>query len=74
MTLPLRASLRKRTANMWLDLSGIIGYNIPRLALRCSHDRADWGGFRGLSRGLRDAVRVDEVLNWDGWKATALRL
>ena len=37
------------------------------------YDLADWDGFLGLFRGLRDAVGVDEGLEWDEWKAAALQ-
>jgi hypothetical protein len=43
-----------------------------RFAFCCGYDLADWSGFLGLFRGLRDAVGVDAGLEWDGWKASAL--
>ncbi|KAG9258928.1 uncharacterized protein F5Z01DRAFT_641794 [Emericellopsis atlantica] len=42
-------------------------------AFCCGYDLVDWDGFLGLFRGLRDAVGVDEGLEWDEWKAAALR-
>ncbi|KAF6784150.1 hypothetical protein CSOJ01_15798 [Colletotrichum sojae] len=44
-----------------------------RFAFCCGYDLADWSGFQGLFRGLRDAVKVDEGLSWDDWKNVALR-
>lgn len=44
-----------------------------RFAFCCGYDLADWDGFLGLFRGLRDAVGVDEGLEWDQWKAVALK-
>ncbi|KAJ0423286.1 hypothetical protein BJY00DRAFT_310416 [Aspergillus carlsbadensis] len=44
-----------------------------RFAFCCGYDLADWEGFLGLFRGLRDAVGVDEGLEWDEWKAVALQ-
>ncbi|KAI0469950.1 hypothetical protein GGR56DRAFT_668346 [Xylariaceae sp. FL0804] len=38
----------------------------------CGYDLADWSGFLGLFRGLRDAVKVDEGLDWNEWKVVAL--
>ncbi|KAL5317458.1 hypothetical protein ACEPPN_014553 [Leptodophora sp. 'Broadleaf-Isolate-01'] len=43
-----------------------------RFAFCCGYDFADWAGFLGLFRGLRDAVGVDEGLDWDSWKTAAL--
>ncbi|RMZ84189.1 hypothetical protein DV738_g604, partial [Chaetothyriales sp. CBS 135597] len=43
-----------------------------RFAFCCGYDLADWSGFLGLFRGLRDAVKVDEGLDWDEWKTVAL--
>lgn len=39
----------------------------------CAFDLADWSGFVGLFRGLRDAVQVDAGLDWDEWRAVALK-
>ena len=39
----------------------------------CGYDLVDWSGFLGLFRGLRDAAKVDEGLDWGEWKAIALR-
>ncbi|RTE72690.1 hypothetical protein BHE90_012886 [Fusarium euwallaceae] len=44
-----------------------------RFAFCCGYDLADWDGFLGLFRGLRDAVGVDEGLEWNEWKFTALQ-
>jgi hypothetical protein len=44
-----------------------------RFAFCCGYDLADWDGFLGLFRGLRDAVGVDEGLEWDEWKIAALQ-
>ncbi|KAI0535255.1 hypothetical protein GGR58DRAFT_504463 [Xylaria digitata] len=43
-----------------------------RFAFCCGYDLADWNGFLGLSQGLRDAVKVDDGLDWDDWKTAAL--
>ncbi|KAK9438659.1 Protein kinase-like domain protein [Metarhizium brunneum] len=43
-----------------------------RFAFCCGYDLADWDGFLGLFRGLREAVAVDEGLEWNEWKAVAL--
>ncbi|UNI22500.1 hypothetical protein JDV02_008385 [Purpureocillium takamizusanense] len=44
-----------------------------RFAFCCGYDLdADWDGFQGLFRDLRDAVGVDKGLEWDEWKASAL--
>ncbi|TID06597.1 hypothetical protein CH35J_000501 [Colletotrichum higginsianum] len=45
-----------------------------RFAFCCGYDlAADWSGFQGLFRGLRDAAKVDEGLGWEDWKAVAMR-
>ncbi|QPC69462.1 hypothetical protein HYE68_000214 [Fusarium pseudograminearum] len=44
-----------------------------RFAFCCGYDLADWDGFLGLFRGLRDAVGVDEGLEWAEWKTAALQ-
>ncbi|KAI8680624.1 APH domain-containing protein [Fusarium sp. Ph1] len=44
-----------------------------RFAFCCGYNLADWDGFLGLFRGLRDAVGVDEGLEWNEWKAVALQ-
>lgn len=44
-----------------------------RFTFCCGYSPADWNGFIGLFRGLRDAVRVDEGLEWDEWKKVALQ-
>ncbi|CAG1973096.1 unnamed protein product [Fusarium graminearum] len=44
-----------------------------RFSFCCGYDLADWDGFLGLFRGLRDAVGVDEGLEWDEWKTAALK-
>ena len=43
-----------------------------RFAFCCGYDLADWDGFLGLFRGLRDAVGVDGDLGWDEWRSVAL--
>jgi hypothetical protein len=43
-----------------------------RFAFCCGYDLADWDGFLGLFRGLRDAVEVNEGLDWGSWKTAAL--
>ncbi|KAI1334819.1 hypothetical protein F5Y15DRAFT_409415 [Xylariaceae sp. FL0016] len=37
------------------------------------YDLEDWNGFLGLFQGLRDAVKVDNDLDWDGWRTVALK-
>ncbi|KAF2454211.1 hypothetical protein BDY21DRAFT_387627 [Lineolata rhizophorae] len=56
------------------DLAGFVwnGRVQHRFAFCCGYDLADWSGFLGLFRGLRDAVKVDEGLDWNEWKAAAL--
>jgi len=45
-----------------------------RFAFCCGYDlAADWDGFQGLFRGLRDAAGVDDGLEWTEWKASALQ-
>ncbi|KAG5817964.1 hypothetical protein H9Q74_010093 [Fusarium xylarioides] len=44
-----------------------------RFAFCCGYDLADWDGFRGLFRGLRDAIGMDEDLEWNEWKVAALQ-
>lgn len=36
-----------------------------RFAFCCGYNLADWDGFLGLFRGLRDAAGVDGGLEWD---------
>ncbi|KID85908.1 Protein kinase-like domain protein [Metarhizium guizhouense ARSEF 977] len=43
-----------------------------RFAFCCGYDLADWDGFLGLFRGLREAVAVDEGMEWNEWKTVAL--
>ncbi|KAF2757510.1 hypothetical protein EJ05DRAFT_476761 [Pseudovirgaria hyperparasitica] len=44
-----------------------------RFAFCCGYDLvADWNGFLGLFKGLRDAVRVDQGLEWGEWRQVAL--
>lgn len=44
-----------------------------QFAFCCGFDlSSDWDGFLGLFRGLREAVGVDDGLEWDDWKALAL--
>ncbi|KAH7008746.1 hypothetical protein EDB80DRAFT_612728, partial [Ilyonectria destructans] len=44
-----------------------------RFAFCCGYDLADWDGFLGRFRGLRNAVGVDEDLEWNEWKVAALQ-
>ncbi|RDA95140.1 hypothetical protein CP533_1869 [Ophiocordyceps camponoti-saundersi (nom. inval.)] len=44
-----------------------------RLDFCCGYNLMDWDGFLGLFRGLRDAVGMDNDLDWDDWKAVALQ-
>ncbi|KAI1502111.1 hypothetical protein F5X99DRAFT_408301 [Biscogniauxia marginata] len=44
-----------------------------RFSFCCGYDLTDWDGFLGLFQGLRDAVKVDDGLDWNGWKSAALR-
>lgn len=44
-----------------------------RFAFCCGYDLADWDGFLGLFRGLRDAAGVDAGLGWSDWRAGALQ-
>jgi hypothetical protein len=45
-----------------------------RFAFCCGYNLdADWQGFLGLFRGLRDAIGVDAGMDWDEWKRTALQ-
>ena len=39
----------------------------------CGYDLADWKGFLGLFRGLRDAAGMDGGIEWDEWRALAVR-
>lgn len=43
-----------------------------RFAFCCGYDLADWNGFLGLFQGLRDAVGVDSMPDWNDWKRMAL--
>lgn len=43
-----------------------------RFAFCCGYDLTDWSGFLGLFRGLRDAVGIDQGLDWESWKTGAL--
>ncbi|KAI3337348.1 hypothetical protein HD806DRAFT_518238 [Xylariaceae sp. AK1471] len=56
------------------DLAGFVrsGRLQHRFAFCCGYDLADWNGFLGLFQGLRNAVKVDDGVDWDDWKATAL--
>lgn len=38
----------------------------------CGHNPDDWDGFLSLFRGLREAVGVDENLDWAAWKDKTL--
>lgn len=44
-----------------------------RFAFCCGYDLCDWDGFLGLFRGLREALGVDEGMDWDEWKNAALQ-
>lgn len=56
------------------DLAGYVrnGRLQHRFAFCCGYDLEDWNGFLGLFRGLRDAVGIDDGLDWDEWKSRAL--
>ncbi|KAF1952116.1 hypothetical protein CC80DRAFT_538341 [Byssothecium circinans] len=44
-----------------------------RFEFCCGYDMtADWQGFLGLFKGLREAVGVDQGLEWEEWKEVAL--
>lgn len=43
-----------------------------RFLFCCGYDLTDWDGFLGLFRGLRDAVAVDNGLEWNEWRIIAL--
>ncbi|KAM3503814.1 hypothetical protein MY11210_008577 [Beauveria gryllotalpidicola] len=43
-----------------------------RFAFCCGYDLVDWHGFLGLFSGLREAVGVDNGMEWNEWKAVAL--
>lgn len=43
-----------------------------RFAFCCGYDLSDWKGFLGLFKGLRDAVSIDQGLEWEEWKQIAL--
>ncbi|KAM3516473.1 hypothetical protein NHJ13051_009880 [Beauveria bassiana] len=43
-----------------------------RFAFCCGYDLVDWDGFLGLFRGLREALGVDNGMEWNEWKAVAL--
>ncbi|KAH7308943.1 hypothetical protein B0I35DRAFT_398230 [Stachybotrys elegans] len=57
------------------DLANCVrnGRLLHRFAFCCGYDFGDWDGFLGLFRGLRDAVGIDEGLEWDEWKVVALQ-
>ncbi|KAI9146759.1 hypothetical protein HJFPF1_13497 [Paramyrothecium foliicola] len=44
-----------------------------RFAFCCGYDLEDWAGFLGLFSGLREAVGIDQGLEWDEWKSLALQ-
>lgn len=44
-----------------------------RFTFCCGYDLVDWDGSLGLFRGLRDAIGVDDGLEWNDWKAAALQ-
>ena len=43
-----------------------------RFAFYCGYDLANWDGFLGLFRGLREVVAVDDGLDWSEWKVVTL--
>ncbi|QPH11293.1 hypothetical protein C2857_002994 [Epichloe festucae Fl1] len=43
-----------------------------RFAFCCGYDLTDWDGFVGLFQGLREAVAVDDGLEWSEWKTVTL--
>lgn len=57
------------------DLAGFVWNSRiqHRFSFCCGYDLADWSGFLGLFLGLRNAVKVDAGLDWEDWKAVALR-
>ncbi|KAI1132168.1 hypothetical protein F5Y10DRAFT_274984 [Nemania abortiva] len=57
-----------------VDLAGCVrrGRLQHRFAFCSGYDLEDWDGFLGLFRGLREAVKIDDSLDWDEWKMTAL--
>ncbi|KAH9904130.1 hypothetical protein F4778DRAFT_734090 [Xylariomycetidae sp. FL2044] len=44
-----------------------------QFAFLCGYDLNDWVGFLGLFQGLRNAVKVDDQVDWDGWRRGALK-
>ncbi|KAI8963397.1 hypothetical protein F5Y11DRAFT_319690 [Daldinia sp. FL1419] len=56
------------------DLADVVrkGRVQHRFAFCCGYDLVDWDGFVGLFQALRNAVKVDEGVDWDAWKAIAL--
>lgn len=57
-----------------VDLAGCVrrGRLQHRFTFCSGYDLEDWDGFLGLFRGLREAVGIDDGLDWDEWKTTAL--
>lgn len=43
-----------------------------RFAFCCGYDLSDWEGFLGLFKGLREAVSIDQGLDWEEWKQIVL--
>lgn len=56
------------------DLAGFVrnGRLQHRFEFCCGYDLEDWDGFLGLFQGLREAVKADEGLDWNAWRAVAL--
>ncbi|KAI0845992.1 hypothetical protein F5Y00DRAFT_254938 [Daldinia vernicosa] len=57
-----------------LDLAGFVrnGRLQHRFSFCCGYDLIDWDGFLGLFQGLRDAVKIDDGVDWDSWRSAAL--
>ena len=66
------AQVFERSGHM--DMAAIVrnGRLQHRFTFCCGYDLADWDGFLGLFRALRDAVNIDAGLGWDEWKRVAL--
>ncbi|OAA37909.1 Protein kinase-like domain protein [Metarhizium rileyi] len=43
-----------------------------RFLFCCGYELTDWDGFVGLFQGLREAIAVDDGLEWNDWKTIAL--
>ena len=57
------------------DLAAYVrnGRLLHRFSFCNGYDLGDWKGFLELFQGLREAVVVDVGLDWDEWKAVALK-